>query len=155
MTSSRRPSQDGAGESSPGSGVTAGLRAAAVGEALASVGSPDYRVRATAGAALATVPDLTSVTETLHLLLLDPEDTWVTATTAGALLARGDTAGTRVVLEALARAAGSHLDVLSDAVLYPRSAQERDQRRSVLRELCRDADTDVARAAFLLLEETR
>ncbi len=151
MTLPHRQVQDGADVPGPASRIESGPRALSVAEALTAVHSADYTERAAAGVVLAAVPDLARLTETLHTLLLDPEDTWVTLTTAEALVARGDTSGMRVVAGAIARADASCADWIGDVVLDPQRTDERDRRRSALEELRLDPDPDVAAGAAQLL----
>ncbi|MDG4861646.1 hypothetical protein P8605_26265 [Streptomyces sp. T-3] len=73
--------------------------------AISNADSPAWSVRAEAGRQLAMSARLDEVADVLHRLLLDAQDTAVTAETAEALLARKDTAGLRSVLLARSWAA--------------------------------------------------
>jgi hypothetical protein len=103
--------------------------------------SPNYAERARAGEQLAAAPDLTEMSATLMALLLDPEDTYVTLTTADALLMRDDSAGLDLVLRAAARVIDSHVYVnhiywLATAVsnyTFDRGVEEVEHRSDELR----------------------
>lgn len=66
--------------------------------------SPDYRDRADAGVALASLVDSRQAPERLRQLVLDPDDTVVTRKTVEALARRGDSAALTVIAAALASA---------------------------------------------------
>ncbi|MFF5108264.1 hypothetical protein [Streptosporangium sp. NPDC000509] len=71
-------------------------------KATREANSPLWSVRAAAGRRLAASAHIPEVSEVLHRLLLDPDDTGVTQETAEALMQRGDACGLRAVLAALA-----------------------------------------------------
>jgi hypothetical protein len=91
-------------------------RSAVVAALLGLAGSSDYRDRADAGQALAVLAERPETTQPLLRLLLDPDDTFVTAATAAALLRRADGIGLAAVAHALAGADDNHADWLYTAV---------------------------------------
>ncbi|MET9241761.1 hypothetical protein [Nonomuraea sp. NPDC003709] len=117
--------------------------------------SPLWSVRATAGRRLAAAAHVPEVSEILHRLLLDPDDTGVTQETAKALMQRGDAYGLRAVLAALACAQGFETadQLWAEICGDPRWVTESgaDQLVQQLRELTSDEDEGVRTEAQSLL----
>lgn len=81
-------------------------RVAVVDPLVVLAGSADYRDRADAGCAPASFADVDQARETLLELVLDLGDTFVTRSTATALLRRGGEVAYRIVSRALDAADG-------------------------------------------------
>ncbi|MFD8791469.1 hypothetical protein [Streptomyces vinaceus] len=124
--------------------------------AMKDADSPSWSVRAAAGRRLAAAAEVGDVSEVLHRLLLDAQDTGVTQETAEALLARADTEGLRIVLAALSCAAHTWTsDQLSAAVdCDPEWMTDSGERRLIqqLQELTTDDDAGVRSEAERLLK---
>lgn len=120
-------------------------------DALAAAESPAWSVRAAAGRRLAAAPRIEGVAGVLHRLLLDAL-TGVTSDTAAALLARGDPAGLRAVLAALAVASdqGTADQLAAELDCDPRWAtgQDGDDLIAQLRILAASGDPDVHNEAL-------
>ncbi|MFD9498992.1 hypothetical protein [Streptomyces sp. NPDC060035] len=121
---------------------------------LEDAASASWSVRAAAGRRLAAVAEVPEAAETLHRLLLDGRDTFVTQETAEALLERWDVVGLRMVLAAFVAADDSTGDHLDDAILNVcRQSQEDGERFAVLcSALASDADSAVSEEARKLLQ---
>ncbi|GGY54050.1 hypothetical protein GCM10010326_55360 [Streptomyces xanthochromogenes] len=121
-------------------------------DALAEAESPAWSVRAAAGRRLAAAPRIEGVAGVLHRLLLDAQDTGATSDTAAALLARGDPAGLRAVLAALAVASdqGTADQLAAELDRDPRWAtgQDGDDLIARLRILAASGDPDVHNEAL-------
>lgn len=78
--------------------------------------SPDYRDRADAGVALASLVDSSQAPERLRQLVLDPDDTVVTRKTVEALTHRGDSAALTVIADALTSADMDRLEWIATGV---------------------------------------
>ncbi|GAB3939500.1 hypothetical protein [Micromonospora vulcania] len=129
-------------------------RFAAVAALIGLAGSRDYRDRADAGSGLARFAEVADARKTLLDLVLDTDDTFVTRTTAEALLRRQDSVGFAVVAAALDRADANHADWIHSAVLAVFEVFGRD-RDAAVREcapLTRDADDHVRNGANQLIE---
>ncbi|MEV7558441.1 hypothetical protein [Streptomyces sp. NPDC089795] len=128
-------------------------------DAIAAAESPDWSVRAAAGRRLAAASRIESVAGVLHRLLLDAQDTGVTAETAAALLARRDLAGLRVVLAARAVASdeGTADQLAAELDCDPRWAtgQDGDELITHLRTLASDRDPEVRNEAMARLSRCR
>ncbi|MEU6051531.1 hypothetical protein ABZ829_14000 [Streptomyces xanthochromogenes] len=121
-------------------------------DALAAAESPAWSVRAAAGRRLAAAPRIEGVAGVLHRLLLDAQDTGATSDAAAALLARGDPAGLRAVLAALAVASdqGTADQLAAELGCDPRWAtgQDGDDLIAQLRILAASGDPDVHNEAL-------
>ncbi|WP_158820928.1 MULTISPECIES: hypothetical protein [unclassified Streptomyces] len=121
--------------------------------------SPSWSVRAAAGRRLAAASRIESVAGVLLRLLLDAQDTGVTAETAAALLARRDLAGLRLVLAARAVASpeGTADQLAAELDCDPRWAtgQDGDELITQLRALTSDPDPEVRNEAMLRLSRCR
>ncbi|MFJ3876814.1 hypothetical protein ACIPW5_05080 [Streptomyces sp. NPDC090077] len=126
---------------------------------IAEADSPMWAVRAAAGRRLATATRLEGVAHVLHRLLLDGDDTGVTADTAAALLARRDLAGLRAVLAARAVASdeGTADQLAAELDGDPRWAtgEGGSELTAQLRTLAADTDPDVRGEALLRLSRLR
>jgi hypothetical protein len=92
-------------------------RRAAIMALIELAASDDYQDRAAAGRALANFAEATESREPLLGLVLDAKDTYVTRTTAEALLRRHDVAGFAIVAEGLASADLQRSTQIRDAVV--------------------------------------
>ncbi|OKJ06863.1 hypothetical protein AMK19_22615 [Kitasatospora sp. CB01950] len=118
--------------------------------ALCALGrSRDAGDRADAGCGLAAFAELPEAVEALLALVLDPDDTFVTRATTGALLRRMDRAGLAVVASALAVAEPGHGDWIATAVVDVLGvfADDWDDAARWCDKLSQDADQRVARGA--------
>ncbi|WP_285543997.1 MULTISPECIES: hypothetical protein [Streptomyces] len=126
---------------------------------IAEADSPAWRVRAAAGRRLAAAPRIEGFADVLHRLLLDAQDTGVTADTAAALLARKDLAGLRAVLAARAVAAdeGTADQLAAELDCDPRWAtgEGGDELITQLRTLTSDTDPKIRSEALLRLSRMR
>ncbi|MGG8406541.1 hypothetical protein ACM614_07875 [Streptomyces sp. 12297] len=126
---------------------------------IADADSPDWSVRAAAGRRLAAAPRIEGVTDVLHRLVLDAQDTGVTSDTAVTLLARRDLAGLRAVLAARAVASdqGTADQLAAELDCDPRWATgvDADSLIAQLRTLTSDKDPDVRNEALLRLASLR
>ncbi|RKN19215.1 hypothetical protein D7147_16810 [Micromonospora musae] len=130
-----------------------------LGTAIRDADSPTWSVRAAAGRHLARSRGIDEVADTLHRLLLDPQDTAVTWETAKALLERIDAMGLRLVLlarsyaadEATADEIQAALDCNSDW-MTPAGA---DRLTKHLRDLAMDEDAGVRDEARRILDRLR
>lgn len=127
-------------------------------DAFVASTSSDVLMRAAAGVRLAASHDLDSASGVVLSLLHDPEDTFVTQETAEALAGRRDCQGLRLLLRAYPEADELGSYYIRDAVIhpperidYPEAVPEMDERRSLLDELARDSDAEVAKVARLFL----
>lgn len=130
------------------------LRTASV-TALSTLGrSRDYRDRADAGSGLAAFAEIQSAVGPLLELVLDPDDTFVTRTTAQALLSRKDRAGVAIVAFALAFADANHADWIHTAIVdvFSISASDRDDAAQLAEDLVKDSDSRVSQGARQLLD---
>lgn len=129
-------------------------RDAAVAALLDLSRSADYRDRADAGRCLAWFAERPEAGARLHELVVDAEDTFVTAVTTEALLRRGDEAGLAAVAVGLAYAAEDHERWIETAAreVFGVFARERDAAVGVCEMLERDAgrDADVRAGAARL-----
>ncbi|MEW2134833.1 hypothetical protein [Streptomyces sp. NPDC005435] len=127
--------------------------------ALAEAGSPAWHVRAAAGRRLAAAPRIERITDALHRLLLDPQDTGVTSDTAAALLARRDLPGLRTVLAARAAASDEATadQLTAELDCDPRWATGEGAAELItqLRTLTSDTDPGVREEALLRLSRLR
>ncbi|WP_406193099.1 hypothetical protein OH807_02145 [Kitasatospora sp. NBC_01560] len=129
--------------------------------AIENAGSELWSVRAAAGRRLAaSAPDrIDEVADVLHRLLLDPQDSAVTAETAEALLARGDTVGLRHVLLARSRAAeqwtADEIQAALDGAPGWTTARGANRMARQLRELATDSDEGVREEALRRLARLR
>lgn len=120
-------------------------------EAAVAADAADFGVRAAAGVVLASSPDLEPVADVLLRLLLDHEETFVTSETADALVGRGDVAGMRLVVSALARVDDENTESwIWDVILYPETIKEHAVLTSSLGALT--TEPDVAATAVAGLE---
>jgi hypothetical protein len=129
------------------------LRAASV-TALSALGrSRDYRDRSDAGSGLAGFAEMQNAVEPLLELVLDPADTFVTRTTAKALLRRKDKAGLSTVASALAVADANHADWIHTAIadVFGIFSSDRDDAAKIAEELVHDSDNHVSQGARQLL----
>lgn len=112
-------------------------------------------MRAEAGVALAASPDLLQVGDVLVRLLLDPDDTFVTAETAGALISRVDEGALRLLCVALSRANEQQANWIYDSVLFQKSIffypEAQEAAVSILASLSKHASSDVVREAATLI----
>jgi hypothetical protein len=95
--------------------VTQDRRASVKTALIELAASTDYQDRADAGRALASFAEATRSRETLVQLVLDINDTFVTQTTAEALLRRQDRAGLEIIAEALSSADFQHRTYIRQA----------------------------------------
>lgn len=122
----------------------------AVAEAVAAADDADVEVRAAAGVLLASSPDLEPFTDVLVRLLLDPENTFVTSETADALVGRGDVAGMRLVVSALAQVDDENTENwIWDVVLYPETIDNHAVLTSSLEALTTEPDVAATAATVL------
>lgn len=130
------------------------LRNAAVAGLVDLGRSHDYRDRSDAGRALASFAEMPEAASVLLELVLDPGDTFVTRSTAVAVLRRKDPAGLRIVAEALPAADDSHEDWIHTAVadVFGVFADDRDEAVRVCEELVRDSREQVSTGARKLLD---
>ncbi|MFI6228547.1 hypothetical protein ACIBCR_14700 [Micromonospora echinospora] len=130
-----------------------GARRAAVAALRDLARSRDYRDRADAGCALASFAELPEAAEALRELVLDAGDTFVTRTTAEALLRRMDTLGLAVVGSALAVADPGHGDWIHTAVVdvFGVFSRDRDAAMRDCAALTEDPDEHVRQGADQLL----
>ena len=91
-------------ESGHNAWVDTTARDTAVDALIAMSLSPDYRDRADAGVALASLADSPRASERLYQLVLDPDNTATTRLTVEALTRRGDSKALTVIAAALASA---------------------------------------------------
>lgn len=125
-----------------------------VAEAVVAADDADVEVRAAAGVVLASSPDLEPFADVLVRLLLDHENTFVTSETADSLVGRGDVAGMRLVVLALAQVDEENTENwIWDVVLYPETIEDHAVLTSSLEALM--AEPDVAAAAAAVLERLR
>lgn len=107
-------------------------------------------MRAAAGVVLASSQDLEPVTDVLLRLLLDQVNTFVTSETADALIGRGDVAGMRLVVLALARVDDENTENwIWDVVLYPETIEDHAVLTSSLEALTTEPDIAATAAAVL------
>jgi hypothetical protein len=134
--------------------VTQDRRASAVTALIELAASGDYQDRADAGRALANFAEAPGSRETLVQLVLDTNDTFVTLTTAEALLRRQDRAGLRIVVQALFSADFQHRTYNHEAVaaVFMVFAAERDCAMETCDALSLDASTQVREGAVELRE---
>ncbi|MGW3892509.1 hypothetical protein ACWD69_27835 [Micromonospora chokoriensis] len=130
-----------------------------LGTAIRNADSPAWSVRAAAGRHLARSRGIDEVADTLHRLLLDPQDTAVTQETAMALLERKDATGLRLVLLARSYAADEATAAEIQAALdcnpdwmTPVGA---DRLTKQLRDLAMDEDAGVRDEARAILGRLR
>jgi hypothetical protein len=104
------------------------IRRAVVAALLPLADSADYRDRADAGRAMASFAEMAEARQPLRQLLHDAADTFVTRTTAEALLRRQDAIGLAAVASAMASADDNHADWIRTAVcdVFTIYAHERD-----------------------------
>ena len=116
--------------------------------------SDDYKDRADAGRALAVFAEAAQARETLLRLVLDRGDTFVTLTTAEALLRRQDAVGLAIVAEALASADAQQSSYVEEAVsaVFTMFASERDHALEACDALSQDAGDAVRQGAGELRE---
>lgn len=134
--------------------ATSVLRSASV-MALGALGrSRDHRDRADAGRGLAGFAEMPEAAARLLELVLDPDDTYVTRETAGALLRRSDRAALAIVASALAVADPNHSDWIQTAItdVLGIFASDLDEAKRLSEELARDTDARVALGARRLFE---
>ena len=114
--------------------------------------SSTYQDRADAGRALAVFAEQTAAYDVLLRLVLDGDDTFVTLTTADALLRRQDTAGFTIVAEALASADTQQQTYIHDAVaaVFLLFSSDRDRALQTCDALTRETDDQVRRGAVAL-----
>jgi hypothetical protein len=127
-------------------------RRAVVAELLRLADSADYRDRADAGQAMARFVDIPETRQPLLWLLLDAADTFVTHTTAEALLRREDVEGLTAVARALASADANHADWIYSAVhrVFEIYASQRDTAVRMCDALIEGADPELRRGAAQL-----
>jgi hypothetical protein len=127
-------------------------RRAVVAALLQLAESRDYRDRADAGQAMAAFSEIPEARQPLQQLLLDAADTFVTLTTAEALLRRNDAAGLTAVAVALAEAGSNHADWIHTAVhkVFTIYASERDGALRTCDALLVGADQRLHRGALQL-----
>ncbi|MET9276138.1 hypothetical protein [Kribbella sp. NPDC003557] len=116
--------------------------------------SADYRDRADAGRALAVFAEAPEARDPLRRLVLDNGDTFVTLTTAEALLRRQDTAGFTIVAEALTSADPQQTTYIHDAAttVFQLFASDRDQALEACDALVHDTSPHVRQGAAELRE---
>ena len=129
-------------------------RQAVVAELVGLAAGDDYRDRADAGRALAVFAELDEAREALLRLVLDGGDTFVTLTTAEALLRRQDPAGFAIVAEALTSADPQQHTYIHQAAaaVFMLYAAERDRAVEACDALAGDASVDVRQGAADLRE---
>lgn len=121
-----------------------------VAEAVVAADDADVEVRAAAGVVLASSPDLEPFADVLVRLLLDHENTFVTSETADALVGRGDVAGMRLVVSALAQVDDENTENwIWDVVLYPETIEDHAVLTSSLKALTTEPDVAATAAAVL------
>lgn len=130
------------------------LRRACAAALIGLARSDDYRDRADAGRALASFAELPEASGPLLKLVLDADDTFVTLTTAEALLRRKDTAGLAIVASALAVTASDHEDWIHTAAVdvFGVLAADRDSAAALCEDLIRSTDGAPSRGAGRLLD---
>ncbi|KIA64596.1 hypothetical protein [Nocardia vulneris] len=141
--------QEGPGNDDP--------RIAAV-DALATLArSSDVRDRADAGHALAAFAEMTEAQAVLAVLLLDEDNTFVTLTTAEALLRRKDAAGLTAVAAAFATADDTQSEWLGTAVhdVYGVYADDRDTAVDLCTSLTNHQDPRIRSGATELMATLR
>jgi hypothetical protein len=101
---------------------------------------------------MATFADLPQAQEPLATLVLDAKDTYVTVVTAESLLRRKDSAGMRLIAEALGRADLRRREWISNAVqeVYMVYAADRDDAVRLCEAL--GSDETISRGASELIE---
>ncbi|HEY2697176.1 MAG TPA: hypothetical protein VGJ45_17020 [Pseudonocardiaceae bacterium] len=104
----------------------------------------DHRDRVDAARGLAGFADLPEVGEVLLDLVLDKDDTYVTAVTAEALLRRGDMTALAIFCAGYAVAEYQHIDELAGTVQWTVGIVDRDRDAAVL--ICRGLIDDPARS---------
>ncbi|GIG63282.1 hypothetical protein Lfu02_76540 [Longispora fulva] len=129
-------------------------RHSAVAALIRLAGSSDFRDRADAGRALASLAEMPAARQMLLNLVLDASDTFVTRATTEALLRRHDGVGLAVVASALATANPNHADWIHTAVLdvFLVFADERDAAVRECEELARNDSSQVRQGVGRLLE---
>jgi hypothetical protein len=129
-------------------------RLSAVGALIELAAGDDYRDRADAGRALAVFAEVTEAREPLLRLVLDAGDTFVTLTTAEALLRRQDIAGFTIIAEALTSADVQQQTYIHQAVtaVFMLYASERDRAVEACDALTHDANDEVRQGAAELRE---
>jgi hypothetical protein len=129
-------------------------RRSAVAALIELAAGDDYRDRADAGRALAVFAEVTEAREPLLRLVLDGGDTFVTLTTAEALLRRQDLAGFAVIAEALTSADVQQHTYIHQAVtaVFMLYASERDRAVDACDALKHDANDEVRQGAAELRE---
>jgi hypothetical protein len=129
-------------------------RRSAVSALIELAASDDHRDRAAAGRALAIFAEIPESREPLLRLVLDVHDTYVTLTTAEALLRRQDTAGLTIVAEALALADVQRSTYIHDAIgtVFTIFASERDHALEACEALSRDPSPRVRQGTAELRE---
>ncbi|MGX1774413.1 hypothetical protein ACWIGW_20020 [Nocardia brasiliensis] len=132
-------------------------RIAAV-DALATLArSIDVRDRADAGHALAAFAEMAEARAVLAVLLLDADNTFVTLTTAEALLRRKDTYGLTAVAAAFATADNTQSEWLGTAVhdVYGVYAADRDIAVDLCTALTKHPDAEIRSGATELVSTLR
>ncbi|KAA8887157.1 hypothetical protein F3087_19835 [Nocardia colli] len=117
--------------------------------------STDVRDRADAGHGLAAFAEMTDARAILASLVLDEDDTFVTAVTAEALLRRKDAAGLSIVAAAFAVADATQSEWIGTALqdVYGVFAAERDAAVRICTTLTRDPDPRIRSGATDLITE--
>lgn len=117
--------------------------------------SSDVRDRADAGHGLAAFAEMTDARATLTSLVLDADDTFVTAATAEALLRRKDADGLSIVAAAFAVADATQSEWIGTALqdVCGVFADERDAAVRICTTLTRDPDPRIRSGATDLIIE--
>ncbi|WP_147137305.1 hypothetical protein [Nocardia ninae] len=128
-------------------------RAAVVAALIELARSADVRNRADAGHGLAAFAEMPDAKAVLISLVLDADNTFVTAVTAEALLRRKDVVGLGVVAASFADADGSQSEWIGTALndVYGVFADERDVAVRICSTLSRDPDAQIRRGAIDLI----
>ena len=134
--------------------MTEDRRAPVVTALIKLAGSDDCQDRADAGRALSNFAEATGSRETLVQLVLDVNDTFVTLTTAEALIRRREPAGLGIIAEALSSADFQHRTYIHEAVtaVFMVFAEERDRAVEACDALSLDANAQVRKGAVQLRE---
>ncbi len=129
-------------------------RLAAVAALIELARSPHFQDRADAGHGLVCFADVPAAREALLALVLDAGDTYVTRTTAEALLRRGEATSLAVLSAGAATADAEQLDQFYSALSDVHGVFERDRDAAVAtcRTFANDPDEQVRSGATALVD---